>query len=288
VEYTQAGDAVALTGCPGFNAMQTLESGQCFRFERLSEEECHIIALSRSLFIRQDKNITFFYKTNVQEFQEIWIPFFDLGRDYRAVKETLAANDSVMRGAIEYAGGVHILRQDPWECLVSFIVSQNNNIPRIRRIMDTLAKTYGRPLEDGAHAFPSPEELASATLDGLLKCNTGFRAKYVMGAAKNALSGAIGLGALRQMGTEEARAALMDLKGVGGKIADCVLLFAYGRHGVFPTDVWIKRAMEHFYFGGQSASFTAIHKLAESGFGAYAGFVQQYQYVYKREFLKNL
>ena len=288
MEYTQKGGVITLTGCDSFNIAETLECGQCFRYEKLSDMEYHIVARGCSLFIRQNGGEVCFSDTDAREFEEIWIPYFDLNRDYRAIKETLAANDPVMRAAVGYAGGIRILRQDPWECLVSFIISQNNNIPRIRKIADTLSKTYGRRLEDGSFAFPTPEELEKATLDDLLACGTGFRAKYIMDAVKNTVSGALDLDSLSKTEEGAARGALMSIKGVGGKIADCVLLFACGRHGVFPTDVWIIRAMRHFYFDDREASITDIHKLAAERFGGYAGFAQQYLYVYAREFLKNL
>jgi len=288
MKYTQVDDGITLTDYHSFHIAQTLECGQCFRYKRLSEKEFHIVARGRSLYIRQSNDATIFFKTTLREFEEIWIPFFDLNRDYRAVKEALASGDAVMRGAVEYAGGIHILRQDPWECLVSFIISQNNNIPRIRKIADTLAKMYGRRMEDGAYAFPTPEELADVSLDDLLRCNTGYRAKYIMDAVKNVTSGAIDLEALTKLSTDAVREALMGLKGVGGKIADCALLFAYGRFEVFPTDVWIKRVAQYFYFDRQNASITEIHKLAQNRFGEYAGFAQQYLYVYARQFLKNL
>ncbi|MDR1559862.1 MAG: DNA-3-methyladenine glycosylase 2 family protein [Clostridiales bacterium] len=288
MRYTLEGDTVILTDCTNFNIAETLECGQCFRYEKLTENEYHIIAHERSLFIRQTSEKILFYKTILQEFEDIWIPYFDLNRDYRAVKETLAANDLVMRDAVEHAGGIHILRQDPWECLVSFIISQNNNIPRIRKITDALAKRFGRRIEDDAYAFPTTDELARASLDELLDCKTGFRAKYISEAAKKAASGEFDLNALNDMPSEAAREALMTIKGVGAKIADCVLLFALGRTEVFPTDVWIKRVSQHFYFNKQDASVTEIHKLASNRFGEYAGFAQQYLYVYAREFQKNL
>lgn len=288
MNYIQKGNAVALIGCEGFSIADTLECGQCFRYKKLAEQEYQIIAHGRILTVRQIKGAVYFNGTTLQEFERVWIPYFDLRRDYRFIKDTLSANDIVMRDAVEYAGGIHILRQDPWECLVSFIISQNNNIPRIKKITDTLAKTFGRPLKDGAYAFPTPKELAKVSLDDLLDCKTGFRAKYIMDAVKNVTSNDFDLNALNNMSTDEAREALIGLKGVGGKIADCVLLFAYGRFGVFPTDVWIKRVMQYFYFDRQNASITDIHKLAKTRFGEYAGFAQQYLYVYAREFLKNL
>ncbi|MDR2648547.1 MAG: DNA-3-methyladenine glycosylase 2 family protein [Clostridiales bacterium] len=288
MKYTHEGDTATLTDCVGFNIAETLECGQCFRYEKLGEDEYHIIAHARSLFIRRISDKILFYKTTLQEFEDIWIPYFDLNRDYRAVKETLASNDLVMRDAVEHASGIHILRQEPWECLVSFIISQNNNIPRIRKIADTLARLFGRPIGDGIFAFPGAEELAKASLDDLLNCKTGFRAKYIVDAAQKTASGILDMNALNNMPSDKARETLMSIKGVGGKIADCVLLFAYGRTEVFPTDVWIKRVMRHFYFNKQDASVTEIHRLALSRFGEYAGFAQQYLYVYAKDFINNL
>ena len=284
MNYFHEGDFVTVTDYNSFNVQETLESGQCFRYEKLGDEY-RIIAKGKLLSIRQaDDKILF--KTTVQEFEDIWLTYFDLNRDYRALKEVLASNDLVMREAVEYAGGIHIMRQEPWECLVSFIISQNNNIPRIRKIMDTLAKTFGRQIEEGVYAFPAPEDLTDVSLDDLLNCKTGFRAKYIMDAVRKISSGAVDLNALNDLSATEAREALMSIKGVGGKVADCVLLFAYGRTEVFPTDVWIKRVMQHFYFNKQETSVTEIHKLAKSRFGEYAGFAQQYLFVYAREFIK--
>ena len=283
MKYSQDDDKVILTDYVNFDITETLECGQCFRYERLSAYEYHIIACGKSLFIDQTKDKILFYKTTLQEFEDIWKGYFDLDRDYSAVKETLASNDIVLRDAIEYAEGIHILRQEPWECLISFIISQNNNIPRIRKIIDTMARTFGRQIEDGVFAYPTPEELSKASPDDLLNCRMGFRAKYIADAVKNVCSGSVDLKALEYKSSGEARDTLMSIKGVGGKIADCVLLFAYNRTEVFPTDVWIKRVMQNLYFNLEETSIKEIHKFAKSRFGEYAGFAQQYLYVYARK-----
>ena len=288
MRYFQEDDKVALVDYTSFNIAETLECGQCFRYKKTGESEYHIVAHAKSLFIRQTDCKTLFYKTNVRDFEEIWASYFDLNRNYTAIKESLASNDLVMRDAVEYAGGIHILRQEPWECLISFIISQNNNIPRICKIMDTVAKTFGHHIEDGYYSFPTPEELSTASLDDLLNCKMGFRAKYVIDAVNKICTGAIDLNAIYNMNLDNARETLMSIKGVGRKISDCVLLFAYNKTEVFPTDVWIKRVMRHFYFNKQEASVTDIHKYARCHFGEYAGFAQQYLFVYAREFVKPL
>jgi len=285
LRYLQEGEAVTLTGYDSFNITETLECGQCFRFEKINENEYHIIAFSKSLFVRQTEDKTIFYKTSIHEFEELWIPYFDLNNDYLCIKETLASNDLVMRDAVEFSPGIRILRQEPWECLISFIISQNNNIPRIRKIIDTLSRAYGKPIGEGIFAFPTPEELGRASVEDLYNYKTGFRAKYLYDAATKIRSGALDLNSVHQMDLAEARELLMSIKGVGRKIADCVLLFAYARAEVFPTDVWIKRVVQHFYFNKQDTSVVQIHKLAESRFGSHAGFAQQYLFVYARNFL---
>ena len=285
MEYFQEEESVTLTGYDSFNIAETLECGQCFRFEKINESEYHIIAFSKSLFIRETEGKIVFYRTSIQEFEEIWISYFDLNNDYLSIKENLASNDLVMRDAVEFSPGIRILRQEPWECLISFIISQNNNIPRIRKIIDTLSRTYGKPIREGVFAFPTPEELGRASVEDLFNCKTGFRAKYIYDAVTKIRSGVVDLNSVYQMDLAEARELLLSIKGVGRKIADCVLLFAYARAEVFPTDVWVKRVVQHFYFNKQDTPIVQIHKLAESRFGSYAGFAQQYLFVYARNFL---
>jgi len=285
LEYFQEGESVTLTGYDSFNIAETLECGQCFRFEKINENEYHIVAFSKSLFVYQIEDKIVFYKTSIQEFEEIWIPYFDLNNNYLNIKETLASNDLVMRDAVEFSPGIRILRQEPWECLISFIVSQNNNIPRTRKIIGTLSSTYGKPIGEDVFAFPTPEELGKASVEDLFNCKTGFRSKYIYDAVTKIHSGELDLNSVHQMDLTEARELLMSIKGVGRKIADCVLLFAYARAEVFPTDVWVKRVVQHFYFNKQDTSVVQIHKLAENRFGSYAGFAQQYLFVYARSFL---
>jgi N-glycosylase/DNA lyase len=285
LKYFQEEESVILTDYNSFNITETLECGQCFRYEKIGENKYHIIAFSKSLHIHQTKEKTVFSKTSIKEFKEIWIPYFDLNNNYQNIKETLSSNDTIMRDAVQFAPGIRILRQDPWECLISFIISQNNNIPRIRKLIDVLSRTYGNPISENSYAFPTPEQLSKASIEDLFNCKTGFRAKYIHAATAMIHSGLLNLNALHQMDITEAREQLMSIKGVGRKIADCVLLFAYSKAEVFPTDVWVKRVVQHFSFNKQDTPIAQIHKLAETQFGSFAGFAQQYLFVYARNFL---
>ncbi|MDR1913486.1 MAG: hypothetical protein LBQ68_03255, partial [Clostridiales bacterium] len=278
MRYFQRDNAVVLTETDSFSVRETLECGQCFRFDRQNSPEpetsgtetlFRIIAKGRELYIRQTENEIIMYPATVEDF-DTWKKYFDLDRDYRIVKEILASNDTLIRDAVEFASGIRILRQDVWETLVSFIISQNNNIPRIRGIIANISLAFGED-KGTFYAFPSAEKLASLSVNELLECKTGFRAKYILDAAQRCVSGELNLQALEYMPVDEARHTLMSVKGIGAKIADCALLFGYGRTEVFPTDVWIARVMRHFYFNDENVSLSAIHSLASERFGEYAG-----------------
>ena len=277
----------AVTGLECFSIRQTLECGQCFRFKRIREEEgaCEyaIAAFDRVLRIRQDDTGVYFYPTGPDEFGSIWAAYFDLDTDYPRIREELSRRDEWIRKAADEYGGIRILRQQPWECLVSFILSQNNKIERIKSIIQNITERFGEPLADGYYAFPSPDTLAGASVDELLACKAGFRAKYLADAAKKVSNGEVVLESLYDAPMEDARAALMGIKGVGEKIADCVLLFSLGKSGAFPADVWIKRVIRELYFGGGSVSYKTIGDFANERFGEHAGLAQEYLYAYARE-----
>ncbi len=289
---TYSGDRAILTDINSFDIAETLECGQCFRFVRMEEGassaeagdtvKYRIVAHNRTLFISEYEDRMEFYPTTEREFTQIWQGYFDLDRDYSQIKDIVTANDFVMRDAVNFGTGTRILNQDPWETLISFIISQNNNIGRIKRIIQTISERYGEPVNDDQFAFPTTEALARLSEAELFECKMGFRAGYVKGAADAVASGVLDLQAVGRMETADARRELMKLKGVGIKVADCVLLFAYGHKEVFPTDVWIKRIMEHFYFSGQETHIKDIHALAAKRFGEYAGFAQQYLFAYAR------
>jgi len=219
-----------------------------------------------------------------EEFEGIWRGYFDLDTDYAGIRAKLTAGDDVMKSAAGNAPGIRLLNQDPWECLISFIISQNNNIPRIKKIIESISKKYGEAITDGVYAFPSPEALEKAEIPDYMECGTGFRAKYIADAVKRVNSGELNMDKLSAMTTGGLSIKLMEVYGVGRKVSDCVALFSYGRRELFPVDVWVKRVMEHFYFGGNSVRTDEIHKLASERFGGYAGYAQQYLFHYARQF----
>lgn len=269
-----------------FVLSQTFECGQCFRFEKLAEEHYITVANGRLLEIKQRHGDIVLYGVSEEEFEGFWKNYFDLNRDYPAIKSILE-RDETLNKAVKYASGIRILNQEFFECLISFIISQNNRIPMIKKVIKNLSQKYGSPVGEYNgevfYSFPTAESMLGASQEELMECKTGFRWKYITDAVNMAAEGRLEYRELSKLPTVELKERLMEIKGVGTKVADCVLLFSCGRSEVFPTDVWVKRVMSELYFGGQPADVKAIHARADELFGEYAGFAQQYLFNYARD-----
>ncbi len=201
-----------------------------------------------------------------------WKHYFDIENDYKAYRDSVDENDGFLKAAVEHGKGIRILNQDPWEMLISFIISQRKNIPAIRSCIEKICSRWGRELEPGIYAFPTPEELTAATLDELCECSLGYRAEYVYLASKAVAEGTLDLSSLVLLDDDELLGKLLSLKGVGIKVANCVLLFGFHRIGAFPVDVWIDRVQKEYYSG---------HFPIEK-YEGYAGVMQQYIFYYAR------
>jgi len=204
--------------------------------------------------------------------------YFDLGRDYRGIKSSLSGYQNLQE-AISFGSGIRILNQDPQEMIFSFILSANNNIPRIRGIIDKLCDKFGEDM-GGFRAFPTAKSLSEASLQQLMACGTGYRADYILQTARDIRDG-FSLD-LTGMDTQDAKKHLSLLKGVGGKVADCILLFGYHREDVFPTDVWIERVYEKYYAGCGDCSREQMSRRLAGLFGNLSGYAQQYLFYYIR------
>lgn len=285
MNYDFSDGKVILSCFDSFDIGQTLECGQCFRFVKLGDNHYRLIAFGRVLEVVQTQNDMQFFPCTLSDFEDIWIDYFDLKRNYTAIKEIISDRDLVLRDAVEFAPGIRILNQDPWETLISFIISQNKQIPQIKQVVQNLSAMYGSKIEgSGEFSFPTVEQLQRADVAGIMACKAGFRAKYIMDAVEKVSSGAVCVNRDNSIQTTELKESLLNIKGVGTKVSDCVLLFGFSRYEYFPTDVWVKRIMEHFYFGGNETGIDAIHQLAKERFGEYAGFAQQYLFNYARSF----
>lgn len=225
-----------------FELGETLDCGQAFRWVKTADDEYHGSFLNRGLTIRKLSNAVFELENVTEsEFLEVWKDYFDLDTDYGELKRRYSEDETLSK-ACEFAGGIRILKQDPWEALSSFIISQNNNIPRIKGIITRLTEHYG--------AYPSAEDMRGETPESLAFLRAGFRAKYLTDAADKVTSKEVDLDLIKTLPTDAAREELMKIKGVGPKVADCTLLFGMYRIDAFPKDVWVKRVMKQWYPDG--------------------------------------
>ncbi|MCD7733058.1 MAG: DNA-3-methyladenine glycosylase 2 family protein [Oscillospiraceae bacterium] len=236
------------------NLGKTLDCGQAFRWEAVGEGRYHGYYVNRELYISKHDGGILFENTTEDDFKNVWYGYFDLGTDWREIRERLST-DPTLKLACEKCEGLRILRQDPWEGLISFIISQNNNIPRIKSILSKLVEHFG--------GFPTAEELALETSESLQFLHSGYRARYLVDAARMVSSGEISLEACRKMSYPDAKKELMRICGVGSKVADCTLLYGLGFMEAFPVDVWIKRAVAKYYPDGLPECTKGIEGIAQ-------------------------
>ncbi|HHY44228.1 MAG TPA: DNA-3-methyladenine glycosylase 2 family protein [Firmicutes bacterium] len=208
--------------------------------------------------------------------------YFSDHDDIEAIEHELSRSGGVMADAVAYSHGLRILTQDPWECLASYVLSLNKNIPAISRTVEHLAACFGEPAGMGVSGFPSPEAIACQEVSSLRQSKCGFRDKYLHDAAEKVLSGDVDLGLLKSLPSADARQELMKIKGVGPKVADCVLLFGYHKLDVFPVDVWIARAVSRYFMGGKALSPREAREFGEQRFGPLAGYAQEYLFYWIR------
>ena len=280
---------VIIEGVTNFDVQKTFDCGQCFRFEKVEDSAHQVefggVACGRCISVAQDGDTLYIYNATEADFYGIWQSYLGLDTDYAAIcDDILSRSDNrALREAVAVGNGIRILRQPEWETVCSFIISQNNNIPRIKKIIGALSEKYGEAIdargmeshgapEGVAYGFPTASRLYEAGVEEIFALKTGFRAKYIVDAAQKCSDGTIELSELCQLPTAEAAECLKTIKGIGDKVAACSLLFGFGKLDAFPVDVWIKKVIAR-YFG---ADFTA------ESLGAYAGVAQQFLFYYER------
>lgn len=257
-----------------FSLSQICQSGQCFRMKELEDGTFAVIAKDRYLEVRQQGEQCSF-DCDADEFEGFWKVYFDLEQNYEKYMEAVDPKDAYLIAAMSYGTGIRILRQDLWEMIVSFLISQQNNIVRIRRCIQNICERYGEKRISGNgevyFAFPRPQALAGLEEDALKECNLGYRSKYVVRAAQSVLSGEQDLERISQMPYPEAKEKLLKFYGVGEKVADCICLFSLHHLQAFPVDTHISQAMEQHYRRG-------FPKRRYQGF---QGVMQQYIFYYE-------
>ncbi len=278
-------------GVKDFSADQTFGCGQCFRW-RGQEDGSYIgTAMGRTVRVSFSDGALAIENCDEKDFNIIWKDYFDLGRDYGALKAELSSCGGIMKTAAEYGGGIRILRQDFWETVVSFIISQNSNIPRIRKCIEALCERYGG--ESGEYGgrpcrgVPGPEVLAPLRAEDLAECRLGYRADYLIKTSRRMLDlGGPGQVAKSLSGSEDPSGQLRQFRGIGPKVADCITLFGLHRLDAFPVDVWMKRVM-HRFFGIDEKDVSSMKAYAAGHFGRCGGLAQQYLFYYIRSLEKN-
>lgn len=260
---------VKVSGVKDLDLAQTLDCGQSFRWVE-TDSGFYGIAYDREVVMRLEGENLYIDNCDENEFKNIWKDYLDLDLDYGKIREELSEIHPILKEAGEYASGIRILQQEPWEALCTFIISQNNNIKRIKGIVARLCESFGEKVGSG-YSFPTAEKLAGLEPDDLAPLRAGFRNKYIIDAARKVADGEVNLEICRSLPYDEARAELMKIKGVGVKVADCALLFGLHRIEAFPVDVWMKRALEKLF-----------PDMTPSDFGECAGIAQQYIFHYSR------
>lgn len=276
MEIKETTSGIFLKGDEHFDPEKIFECGQAFRWVKGRDGYTGVVS-GRVLGLKSKVGGYELQNTCMDEFNALWKDYFDLERDYAKISVELS-KDEAIKEVIHFGMGIRILNQDFWEMLISFIISANNNIPRIKGIIERLSITYGEriPSSEGYfYAFPVPLALSCAKEEDLLRCGCGYRARYIKKTAQMVASGEVSFERIKNMSYKEALNLLLKCPGVGDKVADCVLLFSAGKTEAFPVDVWMRRAMERHY-GMNGTSDKEIRRLAQERFGKLSGFAQQY------------
>jgi N-glycosylase/DNA lyase len=286
--------AVRIDGIEYFDTQKVFDCGQCFRFDpvpdSIHEIEFAGCAHGRYISVAQDGDTLYIYNATAEDYENIWKHYLGLDRDYGEINaDILALSDNpALADAVKMSSGIRILKQEEWETICSFIISQNNNIPRIKKLVAAISAKCGyeidvslmeghiadaHKLQSGHfYSFPTPESILSLGIQGLAELKTGFRAKYIYDAAEKMTRGEIDLEFLKNADTNDSIKHLCSVKGIGPKVASCALLFGFSKLDAFPIDVWIKKVMAKYF----------DKDFDPATLGRFAGIAQQYLFYYER------
>ena len=267
-EITSRGIEINIGSC--FDLKNTFDCGQCFRWNENPDGSFTGIVKDKCVRIYRDSDKIIIENSSEDDFKNLWENYLDLTVCYDDIRNEIISLDSRLQCAVDSIDGIRILNQEPWEALCSFIISQNNNIPRIKLIVSRLCENFGDEIT-GGYTFPSADKIACLSVDDLAPLRSGFRAKYIIDAAQKVSSGEVNLEKMRTAPIDECRKELMTIKGVGPKVAECTLLYGLHRLEAFPIDVWMKKALSTLFSG-----------ISPENLGKYAGIAQQYIFHYSR------
>ena len=273
-----------------FNSTHIFECGQCFRWNRETDNSYIGVIKNSVLEVREENGKIIFMGVSDRDIKDVVWEYFNLNVDYSKIKSDLSNIDAFLKNSVTYGDGIRILKQDIFETIISFIISANNNIPRIKKIIENISKEYGKKIEYNGkeyYLFPTVEELSKASVEDFRRLGLGFRDQRVYNTTKMILEGKFDIKSLSKLNDSSViRQKLLELDGVGPKVADCILLFGFNRYEVFPIDVWVRRVMNNLYIKNEEESKVSrvqIEKLAVDKYGKLAGLAQQYLFYWERE-----
>lgn len=279
----QIENGILLSNVKNFELKHIFECGQCFRWNKTENGSYIGVAFNRVIEVQKQGEDVIIYNTDMKDFNLIWKEYFDLDTDYALIKESLK-EDPLLNKAIDFGYGIRILNQECFEMIISFITSANNRIPMIKKCIENMSRMWGKPIEYNGktyYGFPEVSKIAQASISELESAGTGFRAKYIKDTAEKIYENN-NIDYIRRLNDDECHNELMKFSGIGPKVADCIMLFSMQKHSAFPVDVWVKRAMIHFYLA-PDVSLNKIRDFGRKKFNNLSGFAQQYLFYYARE-----
>ncbi len=281
--YSYSDNKVVVKDVKNFVLPHIFENGQCFRWEKTYDDTYIIVAKDRVIELKRVHDDLIIHNSNIDDFENIWIEYFDFERDYDSLKESLKL-DEYLTNAINFGHGLRILNQDPLEMIISFIISSNNRIPMIKRAINNISEKFGEKIEYNGknyYLFPSLEKLSKISISEFRECSTGFRDKYLFNTI-NMINENNNIEYIINLSDNECHKELQKFSGIGSKVSDCIMLFSMKKYSAFPVDVWVKRAMMKFYVAPDT-SLKNIRDFGRNLFKDLSGFAQQYLFYYVRE-----
>lgn len=270
---------------PDFEPCHIFECGQAFRWEKEKDNSYTLVANRKVINVVKNNDDIIINNTNEEDFNNIWLDYFDLNTDYTSIK-SLLNNDDIMSKSIAFGHGIRILNQDEFETMISFIISANNRIPMIKKVIENLSQSFGNRIGEYNgrlyYSFPSYEQLANADIELIKACKAGFRSERIKEAAIRMIEEKDVVYNLKNSSYDEALEYLLSYKGIGNKVANCILLFSMKQFSTFPVDVWVRRVMQELYVP-KTTNDKQIREFAESKFSNMSGYAQQYLFYYARE-----
>jgi len=276
-----------LENIKSFEPVHIFECGQCFRWNKEEDNSYTGIFKNNVINVKKENEKVIFTGICEGDIKEICTEYFDLNTSYEEIKTNLSKIDEYLENSIQYGQGIRILKQDLWETLISFIISANNNIPRIKTIIERICKKYGNKIifrGKEYYTFPTPEEMANATAQDFRDLGLGFRDVRVYETVQRTLRNEINLEKLKnENNVDILREELLKIPGVGPKVADCIMLFSLEKYQVFPVDVWVRRVIAELYFDNKEQQPKTIQNFAKEHYGNLAGLAQQYLFYWRRD-----